>query len=190
MGSAGSRHVPSAPAFLHKLASPHGAPYAPPEMDTTAFFGRPRIWLCAVLLASPAFSGCSGSDRLKKQVSGLETQLTAMRADQDRLEERLAAVELSSALPRTPANSPSAERVERPRLKVIHLAPEDARSGEETVDGPTPSAAEPAARRPIIRGTGDRVIKVGDGDGSDESSRRDEPQGKPVAQLGKESRGN
>lgn len=186
---AGSR--PPVIPLIHKLARPPAAPYASPEMDHTAFFARPRTWLGTAILVCPAIFGCSGSDRLKKQVAGLETQITAMRADQDRLEERLAAVELSSAVPRTPANSPSAERLERPRLKVIHLAPDDdAEASAQPVDGPTPSAPTPATRRPIIRGTGDRVIKVGDGDAADESTRRDEPSVKPVAQLGKDSRGN
>src|SRR5450432_4011670 len=99
-------------------------------MDDTAFFGRHRTTWIAVLVLAPAFFGCSGSDRLKKQVAGLETQLTAMRADQDRAEERLSALELSSSATSRSADSSangaaSADRVERPRLKVIHLSPDE-----------------------------------------------------------------
>lgn len=133
-------------------------------MKDTAFFGRHRTTWIAVLVLAPAIFGCGSSDRLKKQVSGLETQLTALRADQDRLEERLAAVELSSSVPSHTAPAAAAERVERPRLKIIHLSPDDQEPPEKAVEPPATSAPDSAARRPIIRGTGDRVIKVGDGD--------------------------
>ncbi len=127
---------------------------------------------------------------MKKQVAGLETQVTTMRADQDRLEERLAALELTSSQAARGPSSPAAERVERPRLKVIHLAPDDEGAAAEPANEPAPSApSDSAAHRPIIRGTGDRVIKVGDGD-SDESTSRDGPPAKPVAQLGKDPHGS
>ena len=158
-------------------------------MDHTPFFGRRVAAFPAVLLLASAIFGCSGTDRLKKQVSGLETQLTAMRADQDRLEERLAAVELNAAVPRQ-APAAAADRVERPRLKVIHLAPDGPEASSEPAVAPPSAAAEPAGRRPIIRGTGDRVIKVGDPESQDESTRRDEPVTKPVAQLSKDTHGN
>ncbi|HEX4340095.1 MAG TPA: hypothetical protein VH062_29510 [Polyangiaceae bacterium] len=128
---------------------------------------------------------------MKKQVAGLETQVTSMRADQDRLEERLAALELSnSQAARSPASSPASERVERPRLKVIHLAPDEPGAQAEPANEPSPqSPADSAAHRPIIRGTGDRVIKVGDGE-ADESTRSDAVQAKPVAQLGRDAHGS
>jgi hypothetical protein len=151
-------------------------------MEDRAYFGCGRTTLLAVLLLAPAFGGCSGADRLKKQVSGLETQLTALRADQDRLEERLAAVELSSSVPSHSSSlrdgaGAAAERVERPRLKIIHLSPDDQEPPEKAAEPPPSSAPDSSARRPIIRGTGDRVIKVGDGD-SDETTRSDSPTGK------------
>lgn len=161
-------------------------------MDDRAYFGRHRTILVAVLLLAPAFVGCGSSDRLKKQVSGLETQLTSLRADQDRLEERLAAVELTSAVPPrgtasardAAAAAAAADRVERPRLKIIHLSPDDQEPpADRATEPPASSAPDSSARRPIIRGTGDRVIKVGDGD-SDETTRSDPPTGKRVADLG------
>src|SRR6185436_734619 len=114
--------------------------------------------------------------------------ITAMRADQDRLEERLAAIELSSAIPRAPAAAPAAQRVEHPRLKVIHLAPEDEETTTPT-EPPPAASPESTGKRPIIRGTGDRVIKLGDAE-SDETTQNGESTGRPVAQLGKDSRGN
>jgi hypothetical protein len=140
--------------------------------------------VASLLLCSGVF-GCSSTDQLKKQVSALESEITAMRADHDRLEERLSAVELNASVPRTPVTpAATADRVERPRLKVIHLAPEDSESTVEPADAPASSAPDSPARRPIIRGTGDRVIKIGDGDAPDESTRREVPPRGPLADLG------
>jgi hypothetical protein len=157
-------------------------------MENRAFFGLRSSAVGLLLVVVPGLVACGGNDGLKKQVAGLETQLTAMRADQDRLEERLAAVELGG--PATAHRAPSAavERVERPRLKVIHLAPDDQAAPPEPAEPPA-APADAAAHRPIIRGTGDRVIKVGDGD-VDEPTSRDGNGTKPVAQLGKDAHGN
>lgn len=155
-------------------------------MDNTAFSGL-RRWTVLAVLSSPWLAGCAGSDGLKKQVAGLETQVTAMRADQDRLEERLAALELSATQTARSGGAPAAERIERPRLKVIHLSPDDEAPAAEPEREPAPGAND-NARRPIIRGTGDRVIKVGDGD-SDESTSREGAK-TPVAQLGKDGHGS
>jgi hypothetical protein len=157
-------------------------------MDKAALFGPRGSALVLALLAGSAAFGCAGSDSLKKQVTGFETQLTTMRADQDRLEERLAALELSTQNTR---GEPSAavERVQRPRLKVIHLSPD-----EEAPAAPAPETSSApngpdSAHRPVIRGTGDRVIKVGDGE-SGESTSRESNTAKPVAQLGKDAHGS
>jgi hypothetical protein len=156
-------------------------------MNQSAFLGSiGRTARAASLLLCSGVFGCSSTDHLKKQVAALESEITAMRADHDRLEERLSAVELSAAVPRTPATpAPTAELVERPRLKVIHLAPEDTETTVEQPDAPASVAPDTgSSHRPIIRGTGDRVIKVGDGEASDESTRREtQPRG-PLAELG------
>jgi len=136
-------------------------------MHKTAWFAGRGTVILVSLGAVLASTGCGSSDRLKKQVSQLESQVTAMRADQDRLEERLSALELSPPTP--PRASASADdRLERPRLKVIHLEPE----GEQRAEpGDVPEAtAEPTGSRPIIRGTGDRIIKVGDDSGGGSTS--------------------
>jgi hypothetical protein len=161
-------------------------------MGYTALSGRPHAILRAALaFGSLAIFGCGGSDQLKKHVASLEAQLTAVRADQDRLEERLAAVELSSTVaPRTLAKN-AGERVDHPRLKVIHLSPDDeAATATEPADESSTSPSKGApSRRPIIRGTGDRVIKAFDAD-SDETTRNDEKSASPVAELRREPRRN
>src|ERR1044071_5001247 len=94
-------------------------------MGYTALFGRSRVLSLALAFGGIALFGCGGTDQLKKQMASLETQLTGVRADQDRLEERLAAVELASTVPPRTAATHAPDRVEHPRLKVIHLSPED-----------------------------------------------------------------
>jgi outer membrane murein-binding lipoprotein Lpp len=160
-------------------------------MGHSAFFGRASVTICAVVFGCASLFGCSSNDALKKQVASLETQLTAVRADQDRLEERLAAMELTSSVqPKAPTTTPQ-DRVDHPRLKVIHLSPEDETSSvsepsDESSSNPTKT---PASRRPIIRGTGDRVIKAFDAEG-DESTKNEDGASAPVAELRRESRRN
>jgi hypothetical protein len=158
-------------------------------MDNTAFSALHRPLSMLAVLLFPALSACAGSNGLKKQVAGLETQVTTMRADQDRLEERLSALELSTGQSSRGGGAPAAERVERPRLKVIRLSPDDEGAAAEPASEPPAPSTNDSAHRPIIRGTGDRVIKVGDGD-ADESTNRDGAPAKPVAQLGKDAHGS
>jgi hypothetical protein len=158
-------------------------------MRRMVFFGL-RGTTVAVALAAlfPLTAACGGSDSLKKQVGALETQLTSVRADQDRLEERLAALEIASPVPSRAAKAISPDAVEHPRLKVIHLSPDQAGPAAEPADAPSSTSPDPANRRPTIRGTGDRIIKTGDGD-SGETTQIEEPSPRS-AQLGKASRGN
>jgi len=160
-------------------------------MAHTAIIGRPFVLRAALAFGSLALFGCGGSDQLKKQVAALETQLTAVRADQDRLEERLAAVELSSTVPSRTAAKGAADRVDHPRLKVIHLSPEDeAASATEPSDESSTSPTKGApSKRPIIRGTGERVIKAFDAEG-DETTKNDDSSPSPVAELRRDPRRN
>jgi outer membrane murein-binding lipoprotein Lpp len=153
---------------------------------------KTRFALLMSAVAAATTVGCGGSESLKKQIAGLETQITSMRADQDRLEERLAAVELASAVPSRAAPGVASARpsVEHPRLKVIHLSPDQVGSSPESVDGPASAAPDGTGPRPTIRGTGDRIIKTGDGDRGDETTQNEQPAPRSVAQLGKGSRGN
>jgi len=127
---------------------------------------------------------------MKKHVVALENEVRRLRADADRTDERIAALELASQVASRPAPEPSHARVEHPRLKIIHLSPDDddAEPTDEPVDvPPSESATAPSDRRPIIRGTGDRVIKVGDLQSSDDTSSNDVR--KPI-ELAKDAHGN
>jgi outer membrane murein-binding lipoprotein Lpp len=163
-------------------------------MRRTVFFGlrRTSAALAFAVLATPAVSGCGGgSDALKKQVTSLETQLTTVRADQDRLEERMAALELSAPVPSRAAKGTTPAPVEHPRLKVIHLSPDQAGPAADPGGPPSTDGADSTGRRPAIRGTGDKVIKTGDADdASTQISPHNGEAKRPVAQLGSDPRGN
>jgi TolA-binding protein len=122
------------------------------------------VTLTAVLALLGAMGCGGGKDDLKKQVRSLETQVTTLRADADRLEERLQALELGGAgAARQESRAEGDEqRQERPRLKTIRLAPEDEPPPSPAVEVPATPEPESEGGRPVIRGTGDRVIKTGD----------------------------
>ena len=126
----------------------------------------PRALGGSILLpAAVCVAGCGGgeTDALKKRVSALKDEVALLQNAQDRLEERLAALEMrrQEATERSTTTGSSAGKIERPRLKVIKVEP-----GFETpATEPSPAAEpeppaegdHPDAPRPVIRGTGDRV---------------------------------
>jgi hypothetical protein len=134
--------------------------------------------LCAVSLG--LFSGCaSDSDAVEKRLSQLRDDIRKLQNDNDRVSERLEAVELRQAhevaarnAPKAPG--PAAETVSRPRLKVLRLSPE----GEKVpADAATPEpAGQESAPRMILKGQG-KELELRPG----ESSQRATPREKPVA---------
>lgn len=106
--------------------------------------------------------GCSGDhDAMKKRLAELTDDVTRMQSTQDRLEERLAAVELrgmqaSPARAEKRADPPGTH----PLLKVVHVAPGDpapdvdpAADPDDSVPAPPPD--EDDGPRPVIKGVGD-----------------------------------
>jgi hypothetical protein len=97
--------------------------------------------------------------------------LIRVHNDQDRLEDRLSAVESQqqAANAQAQAARPQPERVERPPLKVVHLAPdgegataEGATSEPATAAGGAPSSG-PNDVRTTIKGSGDNVYSTNGG---------------------------
>ena len=83
----------------------------------------------------------------------------------DRVSERLEAVELRQAREEAarsaPAAAPSAETVSRPRLKVLHLGP-DGQTGAEAT--PAEGGTEEAGPRVVLKGQGkDLALSQNDG---------------------------
>jgi len=129
--------------------------------------------LCAVALGF--FSGCaSDSDAVEKRLSQLREDIRKLQNDNDRVSERLEAVELRQAQLAASQNAPApgkeAETVSRPRLKVLHLTPGDETPTAEGADS-APSAQDSGPRM-ILKGQGKELeLKQGDGDSSSRGPR-------------------
>ena len=143
---------------------------------------RAAVFSTLVLLFSSA--GCA-SDRnaIDKRMAGLREDITRLQAENDRLGERVDALEVrnGAAAPKTPANSaPSAPKVERAPLKVVKLLPGDAAgvagegdSGELAAD----DRPDAPGTRPVIRlrGKGDGETREGRTSARKQNSGEDAP---------------
>jgi len=137
-----------------------------------------RSLLCAVSLG--LFSGCaSDSDAVEKRLSQLREDIRKLQNDNDRVSERLEAVELRQAQAVAANNAPKApstgaETVSRPRLKVLHLTPDDEKPPTEGAAGEP--AGQDSAPPMILKGQG-KELELRQGG----SSQRVVPQEKPAA---------
>ena len=109
-----------------------------------------RVFGLCGLIAVPAalcIAGCGGgeTDAMKKRVSALQDEVTLLQNSQDRLEERLAAVEMGAqeAAERPPKAESASGTFERPRLKVIKVQP----GGDSQAPETGPAASRSAWRR-------------------------------------------
>jgi hypothetical protein len=121
-----------------------------PEISTIA--AMRTIFLCSVMLLTAACGG--NKDALEKRVSGLQEEVTRLQNGNDRLAERLQALELSMmrSEPRAATEKPpSDDRVVRPPLKVVHMGPGSEGAVEEEAPEPT---AQPEAPRPVLKDHG------------------------------------
>jgi hypothetical protein len=124
---------------------------------------RSGCFLLALGLALSASACGGGHDDLTKRLASVQTELGKLQKHNERLEERLQALEMKKEAPQPRvAGSDSPGTVERPRLMVVKLEPGDSARGEAAPDAPT--AAMPAedsaadtSPRPMIRlyGSGD-----------------------------------
>ncbi|HEV8244842.1 MAG TPA: hypothetical protein VGP93_03705 [Polyangiaceae bacterium] len=108
-------------------------------------------------IALALLAGCAGnSDALEKRLASMRDDIRRLQNDEDRANERLEAVELrqahADAASARPAAQANAGTVTRPRLKVLHLAPD----GEARDDQPSPDqpATDDGNSRTILRGQG------------------------------------
>jgi hypothetical protein len=120
---------------------------------------------------SVALAGCAGkSQALEKRLADLETQLTQVQNENDRLVERVGSLELqrAAAPPPQPAASDEPTVLERPPLKVIRVDPNQARAQTEQdaerqstpaagPDADSPSPEPPLdPKRPVLRLRGNK----------------------------------
>ncbi len=116
--------------------------------------------LWAVFVGASAAFGCAGGrSDLEKKVRALQDEVTLLHNSNDRLEDRLAAMELGLAEAAVgQRQAPPAERLARPPLKVVRLDPgaPDPVARSEPSPAPLPEApsAGADAERPLIRGEG------------------------------------
>ncbi|MEZ4219855.1 MAG: hypothetical protein R3B13_02930 [Polyangiaceae bacterium] len=107
------------------------------------------------LLAATGFLllGCgSDHDKMEKHLKDMRDEITRLQNSQDRIGERLMALEMQqSAAAKTGAKSKSdsakTDRVERPPLKVIKLAP----NGADSESGEPKEPADDEKPRPAIK---------------------------------------
>lgn len=128
-----------------------------------------RLVFVALPALSVAFAGCAGkSQALEKRLADLDTQLTQVQNENDRLAERVGSLELQRAAAPPPQAAASEEPavIERPPLKVIRVEPQaravteqDAERQGTPASGPdTSQSPEPAAdpKRPVLRLRGNK----------------------------------
>jgi len=118
------------------------------------------VFALAVLLAAPGLVSCGGArDATEKELAELRSELTKLRSDQARAQERLDALEIASGGLRSgggaASDGPSTGKPidpDRPALEVVRLAPD--------VDPDDPDADTP---RPVVRavGSGGSIVDRG-----------------------------
>ncbi len=112
-------------------------------------------WLVAsALLAAVGLGGCSsGLEGVEKRLASLQDEITKLQNQNDRLVERVDAVEVREARQSQPKPAPAAASSERPSLKVVKVVPEDtAGMPSPQVEAPAPGeAADDPSPRPVIK---------------------------------------
>jgi hypothetical protein len=112
-------------------------------------------------------AACGGNkDALEKKVSGLQEEVTRLQNGNDRLAERLQAVELgimkSEPSMSEKRTAEEKDRVVRPPLKVVHVGPGNENIAEEAAAEPTPEPEQ--EKRPVLKDYGSgRATKGGMG---------------------------
>ena len=111
--------------------------------------------LLGAWMVACAAVGCSGADTsAERQYKEMRQEIQAIQANNERLNERLTALELASDGP--PTKTQQVNHEERPSLEVVRLTPGDAPEGlDETVEVPDDQAPPT-----VIRAEGDRVPTV------------------------------
>ncbi len=110
------------------------------------------VLICSILVA--AISGCSSDrDAMDKRLAGLRDDIARLQADNDRLSERVEALETHPAPAPAPAKQAAANADEsHPPLKVVKLVPNAAPAGDSnTGDVAADERVDAPGNRPVIR---------------------------------------
>jgi hypothetical protein len=136
----------------------------------------PKAWVLGWGLALAGLPGCSsGLEGVDKRLHAMQDEITKIQSQNDRLVERIDAMEVRHAKT-DGANKPASANAtvasntsERPSLKVVKVVPEDS-SGMPSPQVGTPppgEAADDPSPRPVIKlrgGTG-KIAEKGEGKG-------------------------
>lgn len=130
------------------------------------------LWTTGVCLAALGLFGCSsGLEGVEKRLSTMQDEITRLQNQNDRLVERVDAIEVRDAKAvRSGKPAPAASNNERPSLKVVKVVPEDTSGMPSSPQVGTPApgeAADDPSPRPVIkvRGGGAKTESGRDGKG-------------------------
>ncbi|HWA74692.1 MAG TPA: hypothetical protein VG937_20245 [Polyangiaceae bacterium] len=145
---------------------------------------RAAVFSTLVLLFSTA--GCaSDRDAIDKRMAGLRDDITRLQAENDRLGDRVDALEVKNSAPasKNAAPAPAESKVERAPLKVVKLLPGEAPAGTADAEAAELAADErPDApgTRPVIRLRGkDADSREGRSEGRASSKRQNSGEDSP-----------
>ena len=145
------RPAGAGPRNVRSLAEARAGIYDPPAMKL-----EPKALMLGGSLAAALLGGCSsGLDGVDKRLSAMQDEIVKVQNQNDRLVERVDAMEArqakseSSAKPPPPAVGSS----ERPSLKVVKVLPEDTSGMPSPQVGTVPpgDAADDPSPRPVIK---------------------------------------
>jgi hypothetical protein len=123
--------------------------------DPMAMTFSPHVLVLGSCLAALGQLGCSsGLEGVEKRLGSMQDEITKLQNQNDRLVERVDAMEVREAKADKAAKVPSATAAaERPSLKVVKVVPEDT-SGMPSPQVGTPppgEAADDPSPRPVIK---------------------------------------
>ena len=112
-----------------------------------------------LLLCLPLGGCSSGLDGVEKRLGSMRDEITALQNQNDRLVERVDALELRRAqAAAAPAPAAKATTTERPPLKIVRLVPGEGEQGAApTGDASAGETADDPGPRTVIRGRGSNV---------------------------------
>ncbi|HYP88421.1 MAG TPA: hypothetical protein VEQ59_09710 [Polyangiaceae bacterium] len=117
---------------------------------------EPKALMLGGALGVALLGGCSsGLDGVDKRLSAMQDEIAKVQNQNDRLVERLDAVELRQAKSEVAAkpSAPVVSSSERPSLKVVKVVPEDTSGMPSPQVGTVPAneAADDPSPRPVIK---------------------------------------
>jgi hypothetical protein len=122
--------------------------------DPAAMKLEPKALMLGGALAAALLGGCSsGLEGVDKRLSAMQDEIVKVQNQNDRLVERIDAMEARQTKSETAARPAPAASSERPSLKVVKVLPEDTSGMPSPHVGTVPpgEAADDPSPRPVIK---------------------------------------